>query len=124
MKLSECIKICILFIICAVILCPVCDAKKLSKNAKNKPAAFTSAQPFEIDEEFKGEFEYFDAKEEKLKLKEEKKNLKKEKKHQKLVKKKKKLELKKEKSTGNVQKYTNYRKKLENSFLPSNNSEK
>ena len=123
MKLSECIKICVLFIICAVFLCPAGDAKKLSKNAKNKPAAFTSAQPFEIDEEFKGEFKYFDAKEEKLKLKEEKKNLKIEKKHQKLLKKKKKLEQKKQRSTLNVQKYTDYKEKLENSFLPNETSE-
>ena len=121
MKLSECTKFGVLFIICTVFLCPLADGKKAAQNKKDKPAPV--ATPFEIDEEFKGEFVYFDAKEEKLKLKEEKKNLKVEKKHQKLLKKKKKLEQKKQKSTLNVQKYTDYKEKLENSFLPNETSE-
>ena len=118
MKLSECTKIWVLFIICTVCLCPLADGKKSAASDSGKPTSV--AKPFEIDEEFQGDFKYFDAKEEKLKLKEEKKNLKVEKKHQKLLKKKKKLEQKKQRSTLNVQKYTDYKEKLENSFLPNN----
>ena len=113
MKLSQCTKAVVLCLFFIILICPFAQGTH-----KSKSVVTTGAQPFEIDEEFKSEFKYFDIQAEKLKLKEEKKNLKVEKNHKKLIKKKKKLEQKRQKSTDNVQKYTDYKEKLENSFLP------
>lgn len=118
MKLSKCIKISLILALCTLFFCPVSDAKRLTKN---KPVLTTSAQPFEIDEEFKGEFKYFNAAEEKLKAKEQKAVFKTQKKHQKLLNKKQKLEQKKEKSSDNIKKYAEYKENLKNSFIPTNN---
>ena len=122
MKLSKCTKIAVLCLIFTVLTCPFAQGK-IPHKSKNKPIVTTGAQPFEINEEFKGEFEYFDAEEEKLKAKENKSASKIEKKHQKLINKKKKLEQKQQQSAENIKKYTNYIEQLKNSFLPANNND-
>ena len=85
MKLSKCIKILSVFIFCLLLLCPFVEAKSSSRQKKNASVVTIPAEPFEIDEEFKGEFEYFDAGAEKLKLRAEKSAAKVEKKHQKFL---------------------------------------
>lgn len=115
--MSKCTKIAVLCLIFTIMICPFAH-EKISRKSKNKPVVTTGAQPFEIDEEFKGEFEYFDAEAEKLKAKEQKSASKIEKKHQKLINKKKKLEQKRQKSADNIQKYTDYKEQLKNSFIP------
>lgn len=118
----KCTKIAVLCLILTFLFCPFANGK-ISRKSKNKPVVTTGAQPFEIDEEFKGEFEYFDAEAEKLKVKELKSTLKIEKKHQKLTNKKKKLEKKRQQSLDNIKNYTNYEDNLKNSFIPEKSSE-
>jgi len=77
-------------------------------------------EPVEIDEEFKGEFKFFDPEEEKIKLKEEKAAKKLEKKQKKLQNKKAKLEKKSQDSQNKIELYKKYTEDLKNSFLPAN----
>ncbi|MBO7673245.1 hypothetical protein J6S88_07560 [bacterium] len=125
MKLSKCTKITAIILCCAILTGLSCDyayAKHKSKNKKNKTVVTITGEPVEIDEEFKGEFKYFDPKEEKIKLKAEKKAAKLEKKHRKLEKKKNKLEIKTQESQNKIEKYKKYTEDLKNSFLPANTS--
>ena len=118
MKLSKCIKILLVFIFCLLLLCPLVEAKSSSRQHKKASVVTINAEPFEIDEEFKGEFEYFDSGAEKLKTKENKAAYKKEKKQRAIRNKKQKLEQKRQNSENNIEKYNEYKEQLENSFRP------
>lgn len=123
--MSNCTKIIALMLCCSVLIIffdSYAFAKPSHKKGKNKPVVTTTSEPVEIDEEFKGEFKYFDPEEEKAKEKEQKKIQKIEKKHQKLKNKKDKLEKKAEESQNKIEIYKKYTEDLKNSFLPANSS--
>lgn len=121
--MSKCIKITAVILCCAIftgLSCNLAYAKRASNKGKNKPVMTARPEPVEIDDEFKGEFKYFDPVEEKIKLKEEKKAAKLEKKQKKIEKKKKKLENKILESQNKIELYKKYTEDLKNSFLPAN----
>ena len=126
MTLSKCTNRILALILCCSVITVLSGnyayAKHFHKKGKNKPVVTTTSEPVEIDEEFKGEFKYFDPEEEKAKEKEQKKIQKIEKKHQKLKNKKDKLEKKAEESQNKIEIYKKYTEDLKNSFLPANSS--